>query len=128
MRCYRMMFDAMAASEPELAAIAGFFDIFDGILPENAVKEAPPDEIDAAQLMLLCLYRDVKSEGKGKQTLGGGHPVRGLYKGLLDAHGLMPDEIDRQDPKFLFQILSGETERAVDVDAMPPGVRKYYGF
>ncbi len=124
MQCFRIMYDYMAAGQTQDALLAGI---------ENLFPQADIADIDAASLIhamntLLRLFTNVKSYATKKPTLGSdsGHPIRRIYQNLLDR--FLPDEIDRQDPVFFFQVLTEEYEDAVPVDSIPEDMRIFYGM
>ena len=128
MRCYRTMYDAMAAGETELAAMAGLMDLFDGL--PLVLGDVPAEELADAMTRLLLWYTAVKSHASAPSSVvaaGKGHPVVGLYARILQI-GIPPDVVDRQDPEFLYRVLTDDYAPPVTADKIDPASRAFYGL
>lgn len=125
MACFSAMFDFMAAGDPERAAMEGLSELAEISLDELSQDET--GEMIAAMDDLKRWFLDAQSELKGDSggRLLSGHPLRALYKQLFDARGILPDTIDRQDPKKFFQIL---TEKHMSETDIPSELRGFYGL
>jgi len=129
MECYRVMYDEMLAVKSDVAAMTGLANLMN--LTRETLLLAPADELAEALDTINSWYLAVRIAPNAArcQMLGGsGHPVRMLYQRLLANHGALPSMIDRQDPEFLYLVLTEEHQEAVPVDKIPAGVRALYGL
>ena len=132
------MYDVMYPDEPDTkpdmdnAALLGLSNLF----AYTAHGESVIFSFDAKTLLpaveqILKLFFSVKSAKKSKtsEVVGGaGHPIRSLYNSLLKNHGLLPSEIDRQDPVLLYLILTETYDPGVSADDIPASVLEFYGL
>ena len=132
MECYRVMYDGMAAGRSDAAAFAGLVNIMKGQgIEDIGLLSLPSEQLAAVVDTLTGWYFAVRAAPNAvsrRMLGGGGHPIRMLYQNLLKNHGLLPDEIDRQDPEFLYVILTEEHQEAVPADSIPDGLRVFYGL
>ena len=127
MECYRLMYDAMTAGEHELASFIGIHNLF----PDVELSQIPADELAKAADALTVLFLSVKASGTPQKTMAvepEGHPVRKLYKSLLQAHGILPSDVDRQDPIFLYQMITEEHTDGVAAADVPAVFRPFLGM
>ena len=132
------MYDAMYLAEPDAkpdmdnAALLGLANLFaytdhgESIILSFDAKTLLP-----AVNQILDLFFSVKSaeNSVAPQTIGReGHPIRSLYNSLLKNHGILPSDLDRQDPVLLYLILTEDYASGVSVDEIPASLRDFYGF
>lgn len=128
MECYRTMYDAVCHGLDDLAALAGLCNLT-GCTEEELISIEAAD-LSKALDAIKSWYRAVRvAPGQQAERIGGaeGHPIRMLYQSLLKHHGLLPGDIDRQDPEFLYLVLTEDHQAAVPVDKIPASLRVMYG-
>ena len=127
MRCFRVMAAAGkdAAYEYDVA-LAGVCDLFER--DEADIYNLPTDTTFPLYTKIIDWMQDaIKSFN---QKSGGGKLLKGdqmtmLYANLLRSHGILPDEIDRQDPAWFFAVV---TEEHLSEDDIPAEMGMYYGL
>ena len=129
MRCYRVMYAAGTAPEGNRTlemALAGVCDLLE--MDERDVLETPSDILTPMCDKVLYWFREAAASVKGNGTAGRmlkGDHITAMYASLLREKGILPDEIDRQDPAWFFAVI---TEEHLNEDDIDPGVRHLYGL
>jgi len=111
----------VGTSPQDYAAFLALCDMFDGVMSPEELAASPG--LTSALDTLGLLYASVRAYGEaGGMIVPEGYDyLLGLYRNLYDAHGTLPDEIDRQDPAWLFEVLTKKQEQPVDESMIPGG-------
>jgi hypothetical protein len=122
------MFDVTI--DPDIQAIAGAANLFG--LSISEVTDCDTNELMRAINALKIWYRDTclaASHGGTKtRQINDAHPVLSLYQSMLLNSGVLPGDLDRQDPILLYKILTEKKVEIFDPDKIPKDMRPYYGL
>lgn len=125
MECYRVMYDLMDAFEFDRAALEGVANLFERDTDELLQWDARELSHAMDRVKLWFSRARNRLSGQGGSRMVAGHPLLSMYQALLEAHGILPSELDRQDPETFFSVLC---QRAVSERDIPPHIRELYGL
>ena len=91
---------------------------------EDAVAGCGAKKIVGMIHTLLEWFRSDISTFSGGNGNGENHSLREIYRMLFSAWGVLPDAVERQDPKLLFTAISGAEEKP----EIPDSVKALYGI
>ncbi len=140
MRCYRAMSAAYKnGNSPEIEVpFAGVADLLE--MDDADLLREPPKKLAALMKTVnMWYYEAVKAiqPGNSGNTILDGDPVLAMYGELLRHSGILPDEIDRQDPVLFFSVITERhtvTQKVaanageLNPDDIPPELRAFYGL
>ena len=116
------------------AALEGVIVLFDGTaLTEDVLRHST--DIDAAELeaasgLVIEWFLSAAPKPGGAQMVGRppSDSVLALYHDLLFTHGILPGQVDREDPFLLFDVLGADMGDAVDARQIPDEYKTFYGL
>ncbi len=126
MRCYRAMSAAGKTGDAMDMALVGIAELFD--IDITDLLHVKPKILIPLIDTVNRWFREAASAIKpatGGSTMLEGDPIMAMYADLLRHSGILPDEIDRQDPALFYAVV---TERHITEKDIPPDLRALNGL